>query len=321
MRVNLSSTVRHRRAAFTLVELLVVIAIIGILIALLLPAVQAAREAARRMQCTNNLKQLALAMHNYHATHGTFPPGCLVCNNLSWNCFILPQIEQEGLHGLSLQYNMFDRGTFNGGTNNEGTNKANLLGTNAVAAFLCPSSTVLHPSNGSSIPINPEREAYVSHYYGIAGPMGTNPVTEAAYSYVKSTDPSNGSCSGGVCGQLATGGTLYRDSAVRIAYIADGTSNTLLLGEIGKASGASWVRGIGFGTTNPEGMASCKNVVNGINSPSSGLFNDIPFGSFHPGGACFARADASVSFVSENVDLALLKAAASRDGGETGGLP
>ncbi|MBI2477956.1 MAG: DUF1559 domain-containing protein, partial [Planctomycetia bacterium] len=84
---------RRMRRGFTLVELLVVIAIIGILVALLLPAVQAAREAARRMQCSNNLKQLTLAMHNYHDTYKSFPPAGITHNQLSWHVFILPFIE------------------------------------------------------------------------------------------------------------------------------------------------------------------------------------------------------------------------------------
>lgn len=117
------TTINHRSirspAAFTLVELLVVIAIIGILIALLRPAVQSAREPARRVQCANNLKQLALALHAYHASVGSFPPGAIVENNLSWNVFLLPYIEQQNL------YDQFDfsSGEFYGGTNKEGPHK------------------------------------------------------------------------------------------------------------------------------------------------------------------------------------------------------
>ena len=100
--------VRGNRSGFTLVELLVVIAIIGILIALLLPAVQAAREAARRSQCANNLKQLALSLHNYSDTFKSFPPAGITTNQLSWHVFVLPFIEQTSLHD---QFS-FVQGTF-----------------------------------------------------------------------------------------------------------------------------------------------------------------------------------------------------------------
>ena len=90
--------IRQNRRGFTLVELLVVIAIIGILIALLLPAVQAAREAARRTECTNNMKQIGLALHNYHGPHRTFPPGGMVSNGLSYIVMLLPYMEQKALY-------------------------------------------------------------------------------------------------------------------------------------------------------------------------------------------------------------------------------
>ena len=89
--------IRRDRKAFTLIELLVVIAIIAVLIGLLLPAVQAAREAARRAQCVNNLKQVGLAMHNYHDTHGALPPGTRGCCEGTWQAFILPYLEQTAL--------------------------------------------------------------------------------------------------------------------------------------------------------------------------------------------------------------------------------
>jgi prepilin-type N-terminal cleavage/methylation domain-containing protein/prepilin-type processing-associated H-X9-DG protein len=314
MRSTLPKTAEHRRRAFTLVELLVVIAIIGILIALLLPAVQAAREAARRMQCTNKLKQLALAMHNYHDPHKVFPPGCLSVNNLSWNCFLLPQIEQQSLHDEFKRYNTFDEGTYNGGTNNEGQHKANLLALNKVEAFLCPSSTrqtALHPS---STLVNPTRETYTSHYYGVAGPLGINPVSATWYAEAKTTHKWGG---------FALDGALTVNSKTRLADVTDGASHTLLLGEIADGDEANWCRGIGLNGTGdpitgigPMGMSSCKNVKNGINLPLTVVFNNISFSSEHPGGANFARADGSVGFVAENIAMHVYKALASRNGNE-----
>ena len=306
------------RTAFTLVELLVVIAIIGILIALLLPAVQAAREAARRAQCSNNLKQITLAMHNYHAATKVLPPGSIISNNLAWNVMILPYIEQQPL------YDLFDfrEGPFNGGSNREGPNKS-IHALNRVEAFLCPSATRLYATHPSSTLLNPERKTYASHYFGVAGPKGPNPF---GGTYLVERE-SNG------YGGFALDGVLFKNSAIRIGDVIDGTSNTLAVGEIawprggtygsqdggtdGGGDGANWVRGIAFGTTDAQisGSSSCKNVVDGINVLPT-LFNDISFSSKHPGGAQFGMCDGSVRFVSENVDLLVYKSTASRDGGE-----
>ncbi len=307
---------RKENGGFTLVELLVVIAIIGILIALLLPAVQAAREAARRMQCTNNLKQLALAMHTYEAAHKAFPPGALSINNLSWNCFLLPFIEQGPLHKQFQEYGAFNQGTYNNGTNNEGQNKANLLALNGVAGFLCPSSTDDMATHPSGTLTNPERKTYTSHYYGVSGPLGINPATNAAYRAAQTSNQWGG---------FALQGMLQVNASTRLRDVTDGTSNTLLLGEIANGDGANWCRGVGLGTnptgnpldgTGPMGMSSSKNVVNAINLPLTSVFNNISFSSRHPGGANFARADGSVDFLPDNVDLTLYKSLATRDGGE-----
>src|SRR5262245_22393651 len=129
---NGSSFVSHRlraRRAFTLVELLVVIAIIGVLVALLLPAVQAAREAARRMRCSNNLKQLSLGLHNYEDVHKTLPPAGINTNQMSWLVLVLPYIEQT---------NLYDRFNFNAGAWNA-NNRITIVKRVKIPIINCPS--------------------------------------------------------------------------------------------------------------------------------------------------------------------------------------
>ena len=297
------------RRGFTLVELLVVIAIIGVLVALLLPAVQSARESARRMKCSNNLKQIGLAMHMYHDNLNSFPPGALVTNNLSWNVLVLPFLEQGSLYN---QFN-FNTGAFNGAPNQEGPNK-NVHSTVKMQAYLCPSSTVdiwaTHPSST----LLDGRKTYGKHYFGVMGPKSTT--TAVAYEF----DPAPAGQGG-----FALQGILGRDSRVRMANVTDGASNTLLAGEISKpgGDGASWVRGIAFGTTTSAatGMSSSKNLNFGINvlltTNSANQFNDISFSSYHVRGAQFVMADGAVRYLSDNVNSAVYKAAGSRDGGES----
>ena len=164
------SKIVPRRRGFTLVELLVVIAIIGILVALLLPAIQAAREAARRTQCNNNLKQVGVALHNYHDTYKVLPPGGLAGNpRLSWNVLILPFIEQQALHAL-----------------------VNFEANTVVARHDVYATLQAHPDrNGAGVHLssavrtkrfeNGSTTVYTTHYYGVMGPKGTNASTGAAY--------------------------------------------------------------------------------------------------------------------------------------------
>lgn len=293
---------------FTLVELLVVIAIIGILVGLLLPAVQAAREAARRMSCQNNLKQLGLALHNYHDTNGRFPTGADSINCLSWRVRLLPFIEQTNLYQ---QFN-FNAGIWNGGPNREGPNKL-VHALNKISTFSCPSVPNNLASNGSSTLVD-GRKTFTSDYHGVAGPKGTNP-SGAAYGFLATPAGQGG---------FATQGILGRDTKFRIGDITDGTSNTLAIGEVSvklsngtilESDGADWVRGMGLGGTG-NGMASCRNVQNAINTPYNGIYNDISFGSQHTGGAQFVMGDGSVRFISTSIDLIIYKSTASRDGGE-----
>ncbi|PQO46076.1 DUF1559 domain-containing protein [Blastopirellula marina] len=285
-----------KKQGFTLVELLVVIAIIGVLVALLLPAVQQAREAARRMTCSNNLKQIGLALHNYHDTFQMFPPASVQSNTLSWNVLILPFIEQGPLHD---QFN-FNSGSWNAGTNKEGPNKL-IHGLNRISGYLCPSGTIEEVVHGSST-LSDGRKGYVSHYYGNQGPRTGQILGQAPGNEYPSV------------GGTQLGAFLNRVS-IQFRDITDGTSNTLQVGEITgllgtgdqKFDGSSWVRG--------EADASAKYIRHGINTLGS-TFAYMPFNSHHPGGAQFQLCDGSARFVPETIDMGIYRALSSRAYGE-----
>ncbi|EAQ78566.1 DUF1559 domain-containing protein [Blastopirellula marina] len=298
-----NQTRRSGPTGFTLVELLVVIAIIGILIALLLPAVQQAREAARRMSCTNNLKQLGLAIHNYHDVHLTFPPGGNSSttwtgrsNQLSLHTFLLPYIEQKTVQ---------DTIDFSGNSYLTEKDHAAIR----VDAFLCPSSTREYDetvSGGALAYDNPR--LHTMHYYGVMGPKGVN--AESGDNY----ETEDGVSSNGGFGRQ---GVFFDLSSIKFRDITDGTSSTFALGELSWNDAATvyrmWVRGCGG-----SACSSCKNIVDGINiTPAvSGNFNNVSFGSQHPGGTHFLMCDGAVRFVPETVDFGVYKATASRNGQE-----
>jgi prepilin-type N-terminal cleavage/methylation domain-containing protein/prepilin-type processing-associated H-X9-DG protein len=296
-----------RRGAFTLVELLVVIAIIGVLIALLLPAVQMAREAARRLHCANNLKQLALALQAYHDANGRLPYGAIESHQMAWRVAILPHIEQKAL------YDRFDfRSTSIVGSPNLA------VALTPVYGFFCPSATNLLSIYDSGL-VNGV-QTYTAHYFGVAGPEGYNP-SGTPYPTTNTSDPA-------VYGVTALSGVLTLGQSVTIADITDGTTATLALGEIvhrepgiygygregraiGGGDGQPWVWG-----THAKANLACKNIAFGINMPAK-CTAQIAFGSYHPGGANFAKCDGSVAFVDEDIDMIVYKASGSRDGGES----
>jgi prepilin-type N-terminal cleavage/methylation domain-containing protein/prepilin-type processing-associated H-X9-DG protein len=317
-----SSTPRDR-AAFTLIELLVVIAIIAILIGLLLPAVQKVREAAARMKCQNNLKQIGIAAHGYHDTRGRLPEAYVATTGLSWHVNILPFIEQDNL------FKQFDTTTVN--PSHAAANRNNPHGLRKIPTYQCPSATIFeqafgapHNTNGPSdyIPAGSGNPAAIPHYYGVNGPRGTNPTTGQPY-------PVGTALHEGV--PAATSGVFQRDVAVTMTGITDGTSNTMMIAEMSWYSAVygtryrSWVRGgeeySGVVAGRPSFVVSGRNVTNAINSIFTANlivpYNDMPFGSQHTGGmnACFA--DGSVRFIKQSIDMATYRAFASRDGGET----
>jgi prepilin-type N-terminal cleavage/methylation domain-containing protein/prepilin-type processing-associated H-X9-DG protein len=304
----------RQRRAFTLVELLVVIAIIGILVALLLPAVQAAREAARRIQCQNNFKQVGLALHNYHQAMGRFPPGQIWDDDYigwSWGTYALPYIEQRG---ISDQFD-FSRGFTS-------AHNFALLG-NLIDGFLCPSS--------------PNPASWIECCSGLQN--GPNPVDDIRQSNMAGVSDSRANGEDNMALSVARtdgNGMLFNLKSIQFKNVTDGTTNTLFVGEITSAQGEHPGQGkawIGHSWANWNCQATALGI-NGVGSVPGGrndaidpldgdggnrhseYYREVSFSSFHPGGAHFVMVDGSVQFVSENVDQYILAALTTRQGGE-----
>lgn len=293
------------RAAFTLVELLVVITIIGILIALLLPAVQAAREAARRMQCANNFKQVGLAMHGYHEAVGGFPSGLLMRQaaptfyGWGWGTFLLPYLEMNGIYA---QFDGFREPEYD-------SPKSFKAGAIFVPAYLCPS--------------DPQDRELVSCCSGVHN--GATENEDLAKTNMAGVADSRDWSDGYGFPRQDGDGVLFESSRVNVSDITDGTSNTLMIGEV-----------IGLGPGTYLGLPwitwDVMDTHNGINLPvrvrpaSPWSVTDNGFASYHPGGCNFTMADGSVHFISENISSGLhtppnppsvLQALTTRKGGET----
>lgn len=302
-----------RRPGFTLIELLVVIAIIAVLIGLLVPAVQKVREAANRMSCTNNLKQLGIALHSYHDAMGGLPKGGELMTQLSWHVYILPFIEQEGL------FKSFSQAA---GAYTAGTGKNNPYGLTRINTYQCPSSTrqtmgTAAPHNVNTPDLVNNSPPFIPHYYGNGGPKGTNPVTNTAYGF-SNVGPEGGFSLVGFFDPDTTN-NLLQDRGKTLSEATDGTSNAIMVSEISwnsEVTGTryrSWLRGCDAVPV----CAGTKNIVNSINTPSIGAFNDIAPGSSHSGGTNFCMGDASVRFIRDSIAIANLRSLASINGGET----
>lgn len=293
---------RRIRSGFTLIELLVVIAIIAILIALLVPAVQKVREAAARTQCLNNIKQIALGLHGYHDAYRILPAGVVksTTNFMGFHVHILPYIEKVDIY-QSLNLNQ----SYNSATNLP-------LGLVKPPIYQCPVAEQRHTQYGSGEWSN-NTMTWTNHYYGVSGPMGTNPKTGEPYKVLVTNQ-----------GNESQHGLLGMGTKIRLRDVIDGTSNTLMIGEISWTKAnyyRIWTRGSFHDTANPfRDTTCCRNVANTFNSTpynGSNNANNASFGSEHPGrGAHFAFADGAARFLTADVSLGALLAAASYNGEE-----
>jgi prepilin-type N-terminal cleavage/methylation domain-containing protein len=286
-------SINLRKRAFTLVELLVVIAIIGVLIALLLPAIQAAREAARRMQCSNNFKQIGIALHNYHDNNQAFPmEGTIPTNNTAPTVTapfggyhfgvtvrLLPFIEQNQL------FSQFTMGNYQ--TNNvfgalDGTASLSdafyLCKTVMPSWYLCPSTPMKKSrvsAGGNSTGTTPRTEgpaAFTTHYYGIAGSIG---VRSDGTSY----EPLYATPNTAADSLVAKNGFFYPGSDTTFSSLTDGTSNTFAFSEIaweGCGHYRAWYRGSfmrGSGATATYSMMSAKSISVYLKKTSSPYYD------------------------------------------------
>lgn len=319
----------RRKNGFTLVELLVVIAIIGILIGMLLPAVQQVREASRRIECGNKMRQMSVAMLNHESAHQHFPPGiktnALRGRGLNWSSFILPFVEQITIYDiLSEQSNNFASPNWVGAGHSDTAEEI-------LPIFLCPSDEMEERNTVRGRTPGGAQQHGKSNYVGVLGPRLSND-----YASVTNFSEISIDRTGPIADKLTVNfpGILYINSEVTFGEISDGSSNTFVVGErdgvsfpreffsngtslVRQRSAATWC-----GAVFSQGLHQCLGPTSDepeftLNSVVTTRFaRQNPFASLHPGGANFGRADGSVEFIAETISGRLYQEMGTKAGGE-----
>lgn len=310
---------RKKSLGFSLVELLVVIAIIAVLLALLLPAVQNARESARRTQCQNCLKQIGLAMHNYHSSFGLFPPGYIANVNptgganvissggVGWATLLLPNMDESSIYER-LNFNVYRMdypSTSSPGANSENSTAYRVQ----IGAFLCPSS------GGDDL---------ITLYDDSDNPMGKMARANYVGSFGRdeASDPF-----------LKGDGMLFRNSNVSVKNVTDGTQHTIFVGERSFSLGQSTWFGLFLDAFVPNPPASTyeqspilvlghtgnPDTPAGVHTPNSPSAHVDDFWSDHSTGVYFLYVDGTVRPVQNNIDARVYSSMATRAGNETSG--
>jgi prepilin-type N-terminal cleavage/methylation domain-containing protein len=293
----------RKSRGFTLVELLVVIAIIGVLVALLLPAVQMAREAARATQCKNNFKQLGIALHQYHDTHNVLPPGWLANEpegepGWGWATHLLPYLEQKNLEEGAIHRHL--------PISDAANQKAR---ETVLPVFLCTSDPTpkLFTLGGGG---GHDHEEDAAHNHSVDEGVALFQISRSNYV--------------GVFGTLeiedvpaAGDGTFFFRSRTRFAQVTDGLSNTLMIGERGAKRGGSLWQGVVSEANEP--MPRIVGISDHPPNHADHHFDD--FTSYHPAGVHFLLGDGSVSRYNDSINLAVYQAMCTINGGESATTP
>ena len=311
-RHTLGRQVPKEACGFTLVELLVVIAIIGVLVALFLPAVQAAREAARRSQCLNNFKQVGVGTQTHHASHNHFPSGietftvgvpCSIprehraiktgITGWGWATHILPYIEQNTLHDSIL---------FNHPNAQMHRPMSNFVAAaTRIDTYLCPSDVkgfeLVGCCSGMSNGGSPAEDLAKTNMAGVADACDWTCDTNKAWA------------------RTDADGVMFQVSLLPISKITDGTSQTLMVGEVVGSLGTSNNFGFYWVTWDVLHTANGINLAAKIEPQRANNVDEGSFASFHPGGCHFVYCDGHVEFLSEDIDHLLLAQLTTRAGG------